>query len=400
LKVLVAHPGTQYSYHLVRELEKHNLLYRFYTCFTVPSESTSGWLIKLLPAFLKKKISNRILTGVPPSKVRNFPFLELSALRKIKRGEDREIVFFNRNKQFQEQIPDRSIAECDVVIGYDTSSWILADRCRALNKKFILDTSIPHPKTKYKVYQQILKDYPDWGFALQQKRKELIDLEEKEMELAEQIVVASTFSKKSLIENGIQEDKISVIPYGVDSETFRPLSERKNGPVRFVFVGLVDSRKGVPLLLDAWSKVRRSGEPLTIIGPVTDAIRKKIHQSDPAIQVLGRLSLEEIKKNLPSFDVMIFPSYFEGFGLVILEALACGLPVITTEATCAPDVVEQNSDGFIFRSGNLDELRNHIQNFLNNGEKMKQYSKAARSKALHYSWANYGDQWTNILKEL
>src|SRR5438874_8765206 len=105
-QVLLAHPGTQYSHRLAEQLAQCGSLYEFWTGFALANEAYSTRLLrKCLPLSWQKKISNRVLTGMPARRLRTMPFIELKALRKIQRGESPQRVFHGRNQSFQQGIP-------------------------------------------------------------------------------------------------------------------------------------------------------------------------------------------------------------------------------------------------------------------------------------------------------
>ena len=400
MKVLLAHPGTQYSFQLARQLYKKNILHEFHTGIAFGKDS---WLYKIfsrLPAKIYNKVSNRFIDDVPDRYLKRYPFIEIKALIRLKLGYDEEKVLYKRNMQFQGIIPNSCVEGATVIIGFDTSSWILADRCKKLNKKFILDVSIAHPVSKLKVYRRIIRLYPDWKFSVKQKAHKLIAVEEVEMELATHIVVASSFTLGTYVEHGISTDKISINSYGVDTKLFMPQEKhKKTGDIiRFVFVGLVDARKGIPFLLEAWSKLNLTNTELTLIGPVTTTTEKIINSNYPSVIIKGKLSFSEVKDMLPNYDVMIFPSFFEGFGLVIPEAMASGLPVITTTATCGPDIIENGKEGFIIGPGDGDALTTAIRYFCNDAGKVNEMGIFAREKAKQSSWDAYGNKWFDIIK--
>ena len=292
MKVLLAHPGTQYSFQLAKQLYKRNLLLEFHTGFAFGKDSMVYKLFSMLPDKIYHKVSNRFIDHVPDRYLRRHLLIEIKALIRLKFGLEEENVLYKRNWQFQDDIPDSSIEAADLVIGFDTSSWILAERCRRMKKSFILDVSIAHPVSKDQVYRQIIKLYPSWQFALKQKSHHHIAIEETEMAVASHIVVASTFTLGTFVAQGVPDKKISVNPYGVDTTLFKPLDTKQitNRPLRFVFVGTVDARKGIPFLLDIWNKMPAGTAELTLIGPVTSAIEKLIENNYPAVIVKGKIS--------------------------------------------------------------------------------------------------------------
>ena len=107
-----------------------------------------------------------------------------------------------------------------------------------------------------------------------------------------------------------------------------------------------------------------------------------------------------LKSVLPGYDVLVFPSYFEGFGLVVLEAMSCGLPVITTAATCGPDIINHGKNGILVKTGSQEELLKAMLSFTDGTYNLSQMSHNAREKALQYSWDSYGKRWKEIIYSL
>src|SRR5574340_1176837 len=115
MKVLLAHPGTQYSAQLARQLERCGNLYRFWTTFALPQqgfvEQTVRRLVKPPPAWL----AHRIVPDVPGEKIRTIPLLEFRALLRLRFGVESQIVMHDRNERFQRAIPENEIKASDAV---------------------------------------------------------------------------------------------------------------------------------------------------------------------------------------------------------------------------------------------------------------------------------------------
>ena len=375
------------------------MLYEFHTGLAFGKDSWVYKLLSKLPASLYHKVSNRFIDDVPDRLIKRYPLIEINALVRLKLKHEEENVLYRRNRKFQYSMPDNAIAEADAVIGFDTSSWILSERCKKVSKKFFLDVSIAHPVSKDKVYRHIIKLYPKWKFSVRRKEHKHIAVEEAEINLASHIVVASSFTLSTYVEHGVSVEKISINPYGVDTDFFRPFKKEKkeNDPIRFVFVGLVDARKGIPFLLEAWEKIASKDIELTLIGPIASDTENFINSHYPSVIIKGKLSFSELKGIYPNYDVMIFPSFFEGFGLVIPEAMASGLPVITTSATCGPDIIGHGKEGFVIEPGNMEQIKTVIEFFMKEPGSIIKMGGLARAKAEKVSWDAYGDQWNKIL---
>jgi alpha-maltose-1-phosphate synthase len=398
-QVLLAHPGTQHAPRLAAELAERNALYRYWTGLAFAKDGLPYRLLSRGPKRVRALVAKRTLLRVSKRQMRSCPWLEVQTAIRRRAAVGSEHSFYLRNRDFQSRIAQREIERSDLVVGFDTSSWILAERCRRSGKPFVLDQSTVHPGTKERVFQRLQQRYPQWGQDFESKTTELIDLEKREHTLATRIVVASSFTKSSLVEEGICDGRISVIPYGVDLENFAPRPKRDaDRPVRFLFVGLVNARKGIPLLLEVWERLHRCGAELWIVGLVENHVRNLIPDL-PGLHILGKIAHSELPAIFRQCDVFVFPSFFEGFALVLLEAMACGLPIIATDATAAPDLIQHPDEGTIVEAGNAEMLYVAMRRMIDSPEKLERMSQSARSRAETFSWQSYGDRWIQLLEE-
>jgi glycosyltransferase involved in cell wall biosynthesis len=113
-----------------------------------------------------------------------------------------------------------------------------------------------------------------------------------------------------------------------------------------------------------------------------------------------QLPHDKLASIMSQSDVFVFPSYFEGFALVLLEAMAAGLPVLTTTATAAPDIVTEGRDGFVVPPGDVDAFIEKMTFCLNNRDWIAEMGPRARATAEKFSWDAYGDRWASILTEV
>ncbi len=397
LKILLAHPGTQYSFQLARQLYKENLLYEFHTGFSFGKDSWVYKLCRKFPSSIYNKLSNRFIDDIPDRLLRRHSTIEVLAMVKLKMGMQEEEVLYKRNKRFQQTIPGSSILEADLIIGFDTSSWILAERCKQSGKKFILDISIGHPLSKEKIYANLSRQYPEWKEQTAPKKKEFIDLECKEMELADVIVVPSEFVKQTLVENSVARDKIKVNPFGTFVEEFRYNPEIKSvkDKITFLFLGSFLARKGLPLLLEVWEEMNIPNAELIIAGygkiPSAITLPSNVHNK-------GIIAKGNRQSLFDSAHVFLFPSFFEGLAQVQIEAMACGLPVVGTINSGAFEIVDESLNGFIIEAGNKKQLKEAITFFMNSPAQINIMAKNARDKSEQFSWDAYGKRWCAIIR--
>jgi starch synthase len=397
---LLAHPGTQYAMQLARQLDRVGSLARFWTCFALKEKGLVSNLLRLFPPTRRKWLGNREVVGLDPNKLRTVPHLEIIATLKCHFGADVQSVLHQRNETFQHAIPDDEINRSDVVIGFDTSSNILVDRAARARRPLILDQTIAHPRAKAVVYDRIRKQFPEWAADLEERLHTVTSAEDYEHAKANRITVASSFTKTTLVDQGVDPEKISLNPYGVNLERFSRQHELPTRrPFRFIFAGLVCARKGIPLLLRAWNALPSKDAELWIVGPMTPVASANIAEI-PQVKMVGKVPNHVLATLMSESDVFVFPSYFEGFGLVLLEAMAAGLPVLTTTATAGRDIVTEGRDGFVIEPGDMDALISQMEFCLSARDRITEMGRRARATAERFSWDAYGDRWVTILQDV
>jgi glycosyltransferase involved in cell wall biosynthesis len=212
-----------------------------------------------------------------------------------------------------------------------------------------------------------------------------------EPHLANGVIATSTFAATTLLEHGVPNEMIHVVPYGVDGETF---SQRVRGPnlhkpFKVVYVGSLIQRKGISYLLDAVRllKTRKIQITLCVHGFVDSDLLERYGDLDVNLK-LG-LSGESLASEIHNGDVFVFPSLAEGFGLVILEAMSCGLPVITTNHTGAPDVMIDGQHGFIVPIRDAQAIAERISWGIDNREALAAMGNAAAAQARLFTWERF-----------
>ena len=399
MKALVVHPGTQHAFRLATELHRLDALAGLHTGFAIPA---NGWLeftCAALPAAWQRRVSNRRIEEVPHSLVHLQPVRQALELAGAACNLNDQRVWHWRYERFQRAVPERALREADVVIGFDMSSWILTERCRALGKPLIMVQTTGHPDAMAKVVEQLAAQFPEWAPTWERWLPRVREAEQIEHDDTTLIVGSSRFTRQTLIDHGVAADKIRVLPHGVDCARYTVAGERGNRPFRFIFVGSIRLGKGVPLLLEAWRRLQPTGAELWMVGHIAPAVRKLLPEL-PGLRFFGKVPGVEVAGILQQCDVMVFPSYFEGFGLVILQAMACGLPVITTAATAGPDLIPSPGEGgWIVPTGDADRLTEAMEHCLAHQDEMPAIGKIARLIAERQSWQVYGRNWLPVLAE-
>jgi glycosyltransferase involved in cell wall biosynthesis len=210
----------------------------------------------------------------------------------------------------------------------------------------------------------------------------------REIDQADYVLIPSDFVRESFIAEGVPESKLIQVPYGVDCARFVPATASEGRPFRVVFVGQVGIRKGVPYLLEAWKRLGWRDAELWLVGRVLPDVASilKAYADLPGVRILGFLGAPAAAYQ--QADVFVFPSIEEGSALVTYEALACGLPVVTTPN--AGSVVRDGVEGFIVPIRDPDALAERMERLRADSRLRREMGQAARARAEQFTWERHG----------
>lgn len=274
---------------------------------------------------------------------------------------------------------------------------------KALGQICFYDLPIGYWRAAQRFLREEAERRPEWIATMDGLRdtREKLDRKDSELLLADRILVASSFTKQTLTECPNEVAPVSVIPYGADDSWLQGATIRGVGTaqrLRVLFVGALSQRKGIAYLFDAVNLLKACAD-LTIIG-------RKVGRSCPALDAalanhrwIESLRREQILAEMRQHDVLVFPSLFEGFGLVITEALSQGVPVITTPHTCGPDVLADGEDGFIVPIRDPQAISEKLELLHRDRDLLNAMSDAARRKAELLTWESYRRGIVAVVRE-
>ena len=288
----------------------------------------------------------------------------------------------------------------NAVYAYEDIALHTFQGAKNLGLKCIYDLPIGYWRAGHRLLELERQRWPEWAVTmhgLRDSEEKLLNKDE-ELRLADLVFVASTFTADSLKDYPGKLPPVEVIPYG-----FPPVHERKSytglrnsGPLKLLFVGSLSQRKGVADLLEAVDGFGSKVE-LTLVGKKTTEECAPLNKALTRHRWIPSLSHSEILKLMRESDVFVFPSLFEGFGLVITEAMSQGTPVITTDRTAGPDIIDHGSTGWLIKAGTTNALKESIEALLLKPEMIKEVGLAAREKARQRPWEMYGRELARSL---
>jgi glycosyltransferase involved in cell wall biosynthesis len=229
----------------------------------------------------------------------------------------------------------------------------------------------------------------------------LLDRARREYELSDKIIVLSSVARRSFEQFGCADKAVVVWP-GVDHLFFTPALEP--GPAhlfRTCYVGRVELAKGVGYLLQAWKQLELAGAELLLVGEVKPEMKSLLKSCTSNVRLLGVLPPQELAQGYRESSVFVFPSANEGLGMVLLEAMASGLPVISTDRTGAADFVSEGKQGFVVPARNVDALAERILWCYQHPNETMAMGRAARTKVeQHFTLSHYEERQIALYRSI
>ncbi len=255
-----------------------------------------------------------------------------------------------------------------------------------------------------------------------------IDGECQVMQSADKIVAATQAEEAQLqFLYGVDEQKIITIPPGVDISRFYPIPDDEakeaighhNCPRLLLFVGRIEPLKGVDTLIRALALVRESGLleklccSLAIIGGDPDAPSDQMTTEmarlralcvdlklEDVVVFLGKQAQETLPYYYSAADILIMPSYYESFGMVALEAMACGTPVIASQVGGLAFLVQDGITGYVVPGGDAAALSKKLTLLIQQPELRQRLGRQAAEYATWYSWDKIATRIRNVYDEM
>jgi alpha-maltose-1-phosphate synthase len=294
------------------------------------------------------------------------------------------------------QLFDGHVAGClnreiTAVYAYEDGAHHTFRRARQLGMRTIYELPIAYFEAGRSILEREAQRHPElakWMPVLNEPEEKLAR-KRSELDSADIVVTASTFVKNSIPHNRVRVPIVTV-PYGCETSTRPKTWSARRGPLKLIYAGMLDPRKGIHYLFHALSQLDPTRFELTLAGRWNPQFREwldakyRVPYRD-AGQVLHAKLLEMYKDH----DLFVFPTLHEGFGLVLTEAMAAGIPIASTERSGAPDIIEDGVQGFLFRAGSEESLLGTLQRALEMQDCLPEMGARARARAETLTWAHY-----------
>lgn len=397
--ILFTHPtGNANVRHAALGLHRAGLLGEFWTGVNYDAPR---WLQGLLPRGVRAQLQRRAYPAELAAVIRTKPFHEamrLLAPRVGMRGwVQHETGRFSIDAVYRAL--DRAASarlrrgDFEGVYAYEDGAEFSFREAQRRGLRALYDLPIGYWRAARTLLLEEAEREPEWASTLSgnQDSAEKTARKDAELAMADAVFVASSYTRKTLEAAPAFKGKVIVIPYGSPPlPPTAPKPPRQPGEkLRVLFVGSLGQRKGLSYLFAACRQLSGAVE-LTVIGQKPMQPCAVLDRELAATRWLPTCPHQEVLAEMASHDVFVFPSLFEGFGLVLLEAMAMGLPVITTAHTAGPDLIREGVDGFIVPIRSSAAIAERLEQLRRESAARLAMGRNAQAHAREFAWETYG----------
>jgi starch synthase len=388
--VLISQPVHQHAYEAAVAAQEAGVLRYFvtglyYTSRGITSRRLRSWMPGPLRAKVERELRRRWHPELLPEHVVSMPYHHLLALAcretlgRLVRYPCTDLDTW-AHERFDAAVGSRLRGHGGVqlVHAFEGSAEATLRSARRLGIPTLLDVTSAH--------EFLMAAYATNGSAATIKRSTRI---RSERALADYLLAPSDYVIRCLREHGVPAHKIIKIPYGVDVERFRP-AEKPAPEERFriLFVGRLAAGKGVQYLLAAWQRLSLPRAELVLAGPLDRTGEAILRRHPGRFRWVGSIPKQEIHNWFAASDVFVFPSLSDSWGLAVSEAMATGLPVVTTSVCGVP--VRHGLDGLVVPPADIDALCDAIRFLYDHPtERQRMGAKGRDLVQGAYTWQHY-----------
>lgn len=411
LPIALIHPtSTPFARNAAISLGEADLLQEVVTTIAYNPQGTIKHFLKLLPAQISHYIAHELgrRTWIPPNGValRTHPWSEVMRMCLVKTGLSWPLGLGSQGPidwvytSLDCHVAKHHLQGLAAVYAYEDGAATTFEIAKQQGVLCLYDLPILFYRMAREIQQEEAEQFPELAASLQAVQEPEWKLRRKEQEiaLADHIFVASSITLQSLLREGVSSEKITVIPYGAPIDYFRP-QPKLDSTFRALFVGRLGPRKGVHYLLQAWQSLQLSQTELILVG-VNEFPESWFSQLPHGVRYIPSVPHNTLNQYYSNANVFVFPSLVEGFGLVILEAMACGIPVITTPNTAGPDIITDGIEGFIVPIRDSEKLQEKLEWCYSHPQELLEMGLAARRKAEQLTWDLYRQELSTTVKKI
>jgi glycosyltransferase involved in cell wall biosynthesis len=343
--------------------------------------------------------------GIPPDRVRSFPLhgVLTRAMARISNWTGRSFESWT-HPMFGRWAVRRLRGESWDVIHTWTgvSEEIYRSLASARSLKLVMRGSA-HIRTQAAILAEEQKRV---GIPVDHPGQWMIDREEREYALSDRIIVLSTFAYNSFREQGIPASKLRILSLGTETSAFQPAAEiiearrvriLSGAALRVLYVGSISFQKG---LADFRHVIEASSGcfQFRFVGQVTSEAKATVASLMNRAEFLNKRPQRELPKEYAWADVFVFPTIQDGYAVVLAQASAAALPILTTANCCGPDLIREGRTGWILPIRDPETLLNQLRWCDSHREELAEMVTAAYSEFRTRDWSDVAADFENLCK--
>jgi len=375
MKIALSVLGRFHVFNTAEQLSKHNALNQFFTTYP-------------------KYILNRF--EICSCMYFNYPALEV--MNRI-HSKFFKYIFSNLyiRKIFDRKIANNISKENDFYVAWGGYADDSMKKAKKLGVTIVVERGSTHPLYAHSILEnEFKKNNLAYGLAY----KNLLDFDLNTIEQADYVFVPSSFVKRTFVKYGVPEHKILVNHYGVDLLEFKQI-EKEDNIFRVIFCGNLSIQKGSHYLLQSIFELNLKYFEFWHIGGISNEMKPfiKKYKSDKIIYK-GVYPQNELYKLYSQGNVFCIPSLQEGMAMVQLQAMACGLPLISSTNTGGDDLITKDGEeGFVIPIRSANAIKCKIQYLYDNQDICKEMGQKAKKRVSDgFTWDDYGDRYVENLE--
>ena len=287
------------------------------------------------------------------------------------------------------------LGDCDVFNGWCSTALHSIRQAKSHGAVTVLNTGSAHIAFQDEIMEA---EYVKFGQKRTVTDPRLVEKGTQEFIEADQVIVASTFVKRTLLERGIEHSKISVVP---EALTRRFQVQPKTDDVfRVIAVGRLEFRKGIQYLLEAVRQLRLPNSELLLVGRPLEEFAPVLRRYVGNYRLAGPVRHEELGQLYSQSSVLVLPSVEDGWAHVTLEAMSCCLPVIVSANAGSADAVQDGVNGFVVPACDVQAIMEKLEYLYKNPELRQEMGRQACASVQQRTHEEYGRQIKEVFETL
>ncbi len=399
LRYLLYHPhGNENVRHLLQTLVTDGRLSRFFTSIAVFTGTLLFRMGKIpgLHFLLRRRYADNLHCHTT-----SFPFItllfRLPKLQRLFIKKEQDLNGFLQQRIARRM--KRKSYDYDVVYCYPNGAADIFHEAKTQGKICVYEYPIAYYDEIRRIQKEEQQHSKHWrDTKIMYKTESSRQMIDKELELADIIIVPSQYIRGTLLAGGCPMEKVHVVPYGfanVKPKQYTPVADRK---LQVLFVGGLYWLKGATYLIEAMNQLSAKIH-LTLIGTGPDSEALQAMTEGDSCTFLGSVGHDEVLRQMQSNDILILPSLSDGCPLVTLEAMSVGTPVVLTDKCGSMQWIEHGRNGWIIPSRSTQAIVDVLSDIAAHPSQIETVGREAQNVAAQWSWDDYGKAVTSLVSK-